>query len=74
MSPTRNMFPFRSQRGGATDEESSGKAPPYLKLDIDANHNQRVVFQEIRTHKRVTRSELATITGLTKPTIVNVRK
>ena len=68
------MFPFRSQRGGATDEESQAKSPPYLKLDIDANHNQRVVFQEIRTHKRVTRSELANITGLTKPTIVNVSR
>ena len=74
MNRSRNRFPFRPQRGGATDEESPAKALPYLKLDIDANHNQRVVFQEIRTRKRVTRSELASITGLTKPTVVNVSR
>src|SRR6476660_6736358 len=74
MKQSRNRFPFRSQPGGA-DEDSHSKSPPrYLTLDIDANHNQRVVFQEIRTRKRVTRSELANITGLTKPTIVNVSR
>ena len=75
MKPSRNRFPFRSQPGGVADEDSPSKSPsPYLTLDIDANHNQRVVFQEIRTRKRVTRSELANITGLTKPTIVNVSR
>lgn len=70
------MFPFRPERGGAGSDTAGtwGSSAPYLKLDIDANHNQRVVFQEIRTHKRVTRSELAHITGLTKPTIVNVSR
>ena len=76
MNARRSRFPFQ--------EESAARAPDtgvhaqtsdaYLKLDIDANHNQRVVFQEIRTHKRLTRSELAIITGLTKPTIVNVSR
>jgi predicted NBD/HSP70 family sugar kinase len=75
MKQSRNRFPLRSQSGGTADEDSPSKSPPpYLTLDIDANHNQRVVFQEIRTRKRVTRSELANITGLTKPTIVNVSR
>jgi len=76
LKPPRNMFPFRPERGGAGSDTAGtwGSSAPYLKLDIDANHNQRVVFQEIRTHKRVTRSELAHITGLTKPTIVNVSR
>ena len=71
----RSMFPFQTERGPAPDEADDAAAPPaYLKLDIDANHNQRVVFQEIRTHKRVTRTELANMTGLTKPTVVNVSR
>jgi predicted NBD/HSP70 family sugar kinase len=75
MKPSRNRFPFRSQPGGAAEEDGPSKSSPsYLTLDIDANHNQRVVFQEIRTRKRVTRSELANSTGLTKPTIVNVSR
>lgn len=73
---SRHLFPFRSDRAPAsTGVDAAAASPaPYLTLDIDANHNQRVVFQEIRTHKRVTRSELATITGLTIPTIVNVSR
>ena len=76
MKSPRHKFPLRSVRGDAAAEtgRTAQSAAPYLKLDIDANHNQRVVFQEIRTHKRVTRSELANITGLTKPTIVNVSR
>lgn len=75
MKSSRNRFPFRSKAGGPAEDESPSKSQPsYLTLDIDANHNQRVVFQEIRTRKRVTRSELANITGLTKPTIVNVSR
>ena len=68
--PARDMFPFQPRRDEAPAEPDGG----YLKLDIDANHNQRVVFQEIRTRKRVTRSQLAAITGLTKPTVVNVSR
>ncbi|TPG20408.1 ROK family transcriptional regulator [Sphingomonas koreensis] len=75
MKTPRSTFPFQSERGEALDAEGGASAPlAYLKLDIDANHNQRVVFQEIRTQKRVTRTELANITGLTKPTIVNVSR
>lgn len=66
------MFPFQSEREEVPD--AAAEPPAYLKLDIGANHNQRVVFQEIRTHKRVTRTELANMTGLTKPTIVNVSR
>lgn len=67
------MFPFQSERDEVPDD-GAAEPPAYLKLDIDANHNQRVVFQEIRTHQRVTRTELANMTGLTKPTIVNVSR
>ena len=76
MKPPRDKFPFRPEREEAQHEAGAwgGLSPAYLKLDIDANHNQRVVFQEIRTRKRVTRSELANVTGLTKPTIVNVSR
>lgn len=75
MKSSRNRFPFASRRGGTADGIGASKPPPpFLTLDIDANHNQRVVFQEIRTRKRVTRSELANVTGLTKPTIVNVSR
>jgi predicted NBD/HSP70 family sugar kinase len=75
MSAQRSRFPFQAESAGrAQDDCGPQPAAAYLKLDIDANHNQRVVFQEIRTHKRLTRSELATITGLTKPTIVNVSR
>lgn len=76
MNASRNKFPLRPAREQSQTEPGSAWASPtsYLKLDIDANHNQRVVFQEIRTHKRLTRSQLANITGLTKPTIVNVSR
>lgn len=76
LNASRNMFPFQPQREQTPNGPGENGAPAaaYLKLDIDANHNQRVVFQEIRTHKRVTRTELATMTGLTKPTIVNLSR
>jgi predicted NBD/HSP70 family sugar kinase len=75
VNPLRKMFPLPAQRAqapGGADE--AAPSAPFLTLDIDANHNQRVVFQEIRTRKRVTRNELAAVTGLTKPTIVNVSR
>jgi len=75
VNPLRKMFPLPAQRAQAAgDGGEVAPAPEFLKLDIDANHNQRVVFQEIRTRKRVTRNELAAVTGLTKPTIVNVSR
>ena len=76
MKPPRSMFPFQSSRDDVSREAGNELTaePGYLRLSIDANHNQRVVFQEIRTRRRVTRSDLASITGLTKPTIVNVSR
>jgi predicted NBD/HSP70 family sugar kinase len=75
VNPLRRMFPLPAQRAHAPDHGGdAGPAADFLTLDIDANHNQRVVFQEIRTRKRVTRNELAAVTGLTKPTIVNVSR
>lgn len=69
------MFPFQPQRTSGAGEASAGASTDaYLALDIHANHNQRVVFQEIRTRARVTRNELAAVTGLTKPTVVNVSR
>lgn len=69
------MFPFQSQRtAGAGEASTSVPAGAYLALDLQTNHNQRVVFQEIRTRGRVTRNELAAVTGLTKPTVVNVSR
>ena len=75
MITPRSMFPFQPQRTSGAGEASAGASTDaYLALDIHANHNQRVVFQEIRTRARVTRNELAAVTGLTKPTVVNVSR
>lgn len=37
-----------------------------------ADYNQRVVLQVIRRHPGITRGEIATLTGLTGPTIANI--
>ena len=75
MTTPRSMFPFQSARNAVSGDGSEGEATgAFLALGIHANHNQRVVFQEIRTRERVTRNELAAVTGLTKPTIVNVSR
>ncbi|MBP2160506.1 MULTISPECIES: ROK family transcriptional regulator [Asticcacaulis] len=43
-------------------------------LERAGDHNQRVVLQTIRTHGPVTRSELASLTGLTHQSIVNITR
>src|SRR5262249_12544450 len=73
--PPRSMFPFQPARNAVSgDADAGATTDAYLALGIHANHNQRVVFQEIRTRERVTRDELAAVTGLTKPTVVNVSR
>lgn len=43
-------------------------------LERAADYNQRIVLQAIRIADETTRSELATITGLTPPTIANITR
>jgi predicted NBD/HSP70 family sugar kinase len=43
-------------------------------LERAADYNQRIVLQAIRVAEEITRAELATITGLTAPTIANITK
>jgi len=43
-------------------------------LERAADYNQRIVLQAIRVAEETTRAELATITGLTAPTIANITK
>jgi predicted NBD/HSP70 family sugar kinase len=43
-------------------------------LERAADYNQRIVLQAIRIAGETTRAELATITGLTAPTIANITK
>ena len=43
-------------------------------LEHAANHNQRTTLHAIRVHGELTRVELATITGLTAPTISNITR
>ena len=43
-------------------------------LERAADYNQRIVLQAIRVAGETTRAELATITGLTAPTIANITK
>lgn len=43
-------------------------------LERAADYNQRIVLQAIRVGEEITRAELATITGLTAPTIANITK
>jgi predicted NBD/HSP70 family sugar kinase len=43
-------------------------------LERAADYNQRIVLQAIRVGEEITRAELATITGLTAPTIANITR
>ncbi|TWB35144.1 ROK family transcriptional regulator [Nitrospirillum pindoramense] len=53
---------------------SLGASLSGTNLERAGDHNQRVMLQAIRVSGPITRSELATITGLTAPAIANITK
>lgn len=60
---------FSAERASRLGSSLSG-----TNLERAADYNQRIVLQAIRIAQGVTRSELATTTGLTAPTIANITK
>ena len=60
---------------GMTADERAVRLGPSLSgtnLERAADYNQRVVLQVIRRHPDITRTEIATMTNLTAPTIANI--
>lgn len=61
--------------GGVTAEERAVRLGPSLSgtnLERAGDYNQRVVLQVIRRNPDITRTEIATMTNLTAPTIANI--
>ncbi|KQN30493.1 ROK family transcriptional regulator [Sphingomonas sp. Leaf34] len=64
-----------SVHSGVTADERAVRLGPSLSgtnLERAGDYNQRVVLQVIRRHPDITRSEIATMTNLTSPTIANI--
>lgn len=64
-----------SIQGGVTADERAVRLGPSLSgtnLERAGDYNQRVVLQVIRRNPDITRSEIATMTNLTSPTIANI--
>ena len=62
-------------QGGVTADERAVRLGPSLSgtnLERAGDYNQRVVLQVIRRNPDITRSEIATMTNLTSPTIANI--
>ena len=72
-------LPDRDRRPAATSGNDVRNARLTLSLsgtnlERAGDYNQRIVLQAIRLTDETTRSELARVTGLTPPTIVNITK
>ena len=72
-------FPGRDRRQSATSGPEARDARLTLSLsgtnlERAGDYNQRIVLQAIRLTEETTRSDLARVTGLTPPTIVNITK
>ena len=74
MSATQDALVMQSRIGG--DDRSSRLVSSLSGTNLEraADYNQRIVLQAIRVAEETTRAELATITGLTAPTIANITK
>ena len=72
-------LPGRDRRQSATSGPEARDARLTLSLsgtnlERAGDYNQRIVLQAIRLTEETTRSDLARVTGLTPPTIVNITK
>src|SRR3546814_20020336 len=68
---------FRTQSAMSVSETRDARLTLSLSgknLERAGDYNQRIVLQAIRLTEETTRSDLARVTGLTPPTIVNITK
>lgn len=74
MSGTLDGLATQSRIGGDDRGTRLVSSLSGTNLERAADYNQRIVLQAIRVAQETTRAELATITGLTAPTIANITK